>query len=423
MLCWPQRGTRAAACSGSLSIAHNPVLRSPNTESLLLDVLALTLSEKPVGTDHSLRNLALPLKAMNIHVTLAGPPDTALQQWWTEAGLWYLPLEMAPRSGFRPSGESGYLPVRQIAGQVPRTAASVRAIGRAARDFDVIHSNWLFSHIDAAIAGRLTRTPVVLELHDLVPEGPGRHAVSAAVSTATHSVAVSHAVKGQLASTAQRRTSVIHQGVDGDRFHPSPSHDHDVRQLLSDGNPTRFLCAVIGRQDPNKGLHTAIEAVAQLRHADLDVHLALVGAPGEDSGDYQQQMRQLAQQRLGSAHTFLDHVTDVSRLLNSVDAVLVPSVDEPFGLIALEAQASGCPVIASDSGGLPEFVRHGETGLIARTDDADSFANALRILVTDRPAAERLSNNARVATEKTYRIQQRADAFALLYQKAVKGFQ
>lgn len=416
-----QRGTRSVACAESRDRAHNRSCIAHIPESKLLDVLALTLSEKPVGTDHSLRNLALPLRARDIIITLAGPPDTALQHWWNDAGLWYLPLDLPPRTGFRPSGGAGFLPFRHVANQIPRTTASVRAITRAARDFDVIHSNWLFTHIDAVLAGNLSRTPVILELHDLLPVGPGRHAASAAVTVADHSVAVSNAVMSQLSASAQKKTTVIHQGVDTQRFQPGP-RDEAFRALLSGGHPASFVCAIVGRQDPSKGLHTAIEAVAQLRDDKIDVHLALVGAPGEDSGEYASDMRQLAQQLLGSAHTFIDHVSDVPSVLRSVDAVLVPSIDEPFGLIALEAQATGLPVIASNSGGLPEFVRDRDSGLIATTGDADSFASALREVALSKANAQRLGNKARALADNSYRIQQRADAFAQVYGRAVRGF-
>jgi glycosyltransferase involved in cell wall biosynthesis len=196
--------------------------------------------------------------------------------------------------------------------------------------------------------------------------------------------------------------------------------DNAIRTRLGGGDSKAFLVAIIGRLDPGKGVHIAIAAVAALRQQGMNVHLAIIGSPGEDSGQYASQMRVLARDRLVDGHTFVEHAADVAALLGVVDAVVVPSVDEPFGLIALEAQAAGVPIVVSDSGGLPEFVHDNRDGLVARTGDADSFASALRRLIDDRPFRERIAVAARDNAESR-RIDNRAESILDVYVRAIRG--
>jgi glycosyltransferase involved in cell wall biosynthesis len=197
--------------------------------------------------------------------------------------------------------------------------------------------------------------------------------------------------------------------------------DNDVRTRLGGRDSNAFLVAIIGRLDPGKGVHIAITAVAALRRQGMNVHLAIVGSPGEDSGDYASQMRVLAHKRLADSHTFIEHAADVAALLGAVDAVVVPSVDEPFGLIALEAQSAGVPVVVSDSGGLPEFVHDNRDGLVVRTGDTESFAAALRRLIDDAPFRERLAKAARDNAEESHRSDKRAESILDVYVRAIRG--
>ena len=90
--------------------------------------------------------------------------------------------------------------------------------------------------------------------------------------------------------------------------------------------------------------------------------------------------------------TFLGWIgDDVLHLLYRIaDVCVVPSIYEPFGLVALEAMASGCPCIVADTGGLREVVPHGEVGLRFRTRDPEALGRMVERVLTDagaRPSA------------------------------------
>ncbi len=84
--------------------------------------------------------------------------------------------------------------------------------------------------------------------------------------------------------------------------------------------------------------------------------------------------------------SFLGKLESVAPLLAAADLFLLPSQTESFGLSALEALASGVPVVASRVGGLPEVVRDGETGMLCPVGDVDAMAEAAIGLLSDRAA-------------------------------------
>jgi glycosyltransferase involved in cell wall biosynthesis len=79
----------------------------------------------------------------------------------------------------------------------------------------------------------------------------------------------------------------------------------------------------------------------------------------------------------------------------SADIFVFPSTTDTFGNVIIEAQASGVPVVVSDSGGPKELVTENETGLITKSHDVDDFVRAIRTLVVDRSLRERMGSRAR----------------------------
>ena len=152
--------------------------------------------------------------------------------------------------------------MRALGGEVVATTArSARRLAQLARAADVVHSNSLWAHLDCAVAGRLARRPVVLELHDLVRPGLGRVVLRAAVRLASSAIAVSRAVADTVGADLHG-LRVIPQAVDPERFHPGPP-DASWRARLS-SRPDEPIVGVVGRVDPEKGIGTVVRAMAML---------------------------------------------------------------------------------------------------------------------------------------------------------------
>jgi D-inositol-3-phosphate glycosyltransferase len=178
---------------------------------------------------------------------------------------------------------------------------------------------------------------------------------------------------------------VVHPGVNHDVF--VPGGRAAARQRLGI-DPGQRLVLFAGRLQPHKGPDIAIEALAQLPR---DVQMVVVGGPSGTGLEHPEALAHLAVQR-GVAHrvSFLPPVAQalLADWYLAADVVCVPSHSESFGLVALEAQACGTPVVAAAVGGLTTAVVDGVTGLLVNGHGPDRYARALRTLL-DEPALRR----------------------------------
>jgi glycosyltransferase involved in cell wall biosynthesis len=187
-----------------------------------------------------------------------------------------------------------------------------------------------------------------------------------------------------------RRTRVIYGGADPARYAPDP-------------HTPRHGVLFVGRLTPHKGVDRLLQALPR------DAHLRVVGTTGHDprppERDYPRLLRFLARERrvdfLGTASD-----ADLPELYRSAQVLALPSVDrtcygrrvgvsELLGLVALEAMASGTPVVASRIGGLPEVVQDGETGFLTPPGDVAALHQCLEQLLGDPVLARRMGENAR----------------------------
>jgi len=181
------------------------------------------------------------------------------------------------------------------------------------------------------------------------------------------------------------RTAVVQPGVDLDRFRPGPPE----RARL--GLPPRGrIVAFVGRIQPLKAPDVLISALAEMREP--DVTMVICGGPSGSGLDRPTALIELAES-LGVADRvlFLPPQTgdDLAALYRSADLVAVPSHNESFGLVALEAQACGTPVVAAAVGGLVTAVRDGVSGMLVDGHEPARWARALdALLAAPRHRAE-----------------------------------
>ncbi|CAN5203036.1 hypothetical protein BH09ACT8_BH09ACT8_28480 [soil metagenome] len=378
-------------------------------------VLAVSDSCDVMGREHSLLNVSPLLSSRGVEMMLAAPSGGSFEERWRELCVPFRHLKLGQRQGFRPNDGRGYNGVGELVRLPFRTLQAIARIARLARrsGADVIHSNSLITHLDCAVAGRLIGTPSVLELHDIVAPGIGRHFMGLAVWLSGSAIAISNAVRDQLPTWARAKAVVIPQSVDIDRFDNSAEAGEWRSRLAA--SPDVPLIAAVGRIDPEKGLDILIRAVGMLRATGIDVQLVLVGSPSKDSGSYLAGLTELGERLLGDAMRIVPHVSDVPGVLAAVDILACPSIEEPFGLILLEAQASRVAVVASDSGGPAEFISHEETGLLVAPEDADALADALGRLLKDPALREQVARGGQTRVRTSYTAAIRADRFASLY--------
>lgn len=202
--------------------------------------------------------------------------------------------------------------------------------------------------------------------------------------------AISESTRDDLVArgVARERIRVIHPGVDSARYAPDPA----VRR----SDPPSFL--YMGRLKRYKGVDLAIRALSQAlrRHPGLSLDVA-------GSGDDGPRLERLADELgVGGAVRFHGFVTEADklRLLRSTWANLFPSPKEGWGITVVEAAACGTPSLASDSPGLRDSVRHGETGFLVPHDDAAALAGRMLELAGDPALVARLGAAARRFAEE-----------------------
>jgi len=185
-------------------------------------------------------------------------------------------------------------------------------------------------------------------------------------------------------------------------------------------SPIRLL--LVGRLNPRKGQDLAIEALAKLRATGLDVFLDIVGSPFRGYEWYESKLGLLAG-HLGVEDyvRFRGYCSPIWPTYEEACVVLVPSRIEPFGNVAVEAMSVGRPVIAASVGGLPEIVRHGQTGMLCRPGDSASLAAAVEALLRDPRAVEQLGCNAARDVRSRFSLDRFADKLTARFNDALQA--
>ncbi|MCB0875468.1 MAG: glycosyltransferase family 4 protein [Solirubrobacterales bacterium] len=185
----------------------------------------------------------------------------------------------------------------------------------------------------------------------------------------------------------EARIAVIPNGIDpGDLPLGEESELADLRAEFA--APDEKLVLLIGRLVYEKGFQIALEAMPELIERVPGTRFLVAGS-GTHENELKKQATELGLMEHG---TFLGWIgDDVLHLLYRIaDVCVVPSIYEPFGLVALEAMASGCPCIVADTGGLREVVPHGEVGLRFRTRDPEALGGMVERVLTDAELRESL---------------------------------
>lgn len=352
-----------------------------------LRVLVVNPGNAVWGAELYLLGQVQALSERGIEITLASPEESPFATMWQERGLPLVPMPLQQVGGLRAGDTDARPGAVALARDAARVAGHVRAIAVAAKRFDVLHSYSLNTHMDVAVAGRMSRTPVVLDLVNIVRPGVGRKVLSAAAAMADITVANSTATAQ--AVTGRGKVQIIHPGIDLDKFAPGPL-DVDLRETLAT-RPHDPLVGIFGRLDEPKGVHVLVDAMAALSGRAAKANLVVVGERGTGPQEYTDRLMQTAKEKLGDRVKFIGRRSDVAKILRCIDIAVNASEAEPFGLNVLEAQAVGTPVIGTDAGGIPEFVEHGVSGLLVTPNGVEPLALAIERLVDDPRLGTRMA--------------------------------
>ena len=207
----------------------------------------------------------------------------------------------------------------------------------------------------------------------------------------------------------RQEIDVVHCGVDAEAFRP-PARER------TGGRPTVLF---VGNIAANKGVITVFEAVLRIRSQFPDVLLQIVGGgEGDLLGQLQARTQAEGAEVSVEFHGFIDRA-HLPTFFQGADVFCAPSQYEAFGIVYIEAMACGCPVVASPTGGTPEAVTDGQTGLLVPPDDVAAVARALERLLGDAPLRRRLGDAGRKRVLDYFAMDRYVLRVLAAYQKAI----
>jgi glycosyltransferase involved in cell wall biosynthesis len=219
---------------------------------------------------------------------------------------------------------------------------------------------------------------------------------------ATHCIAISHSIEEKLKQFHPIPTSVIPSAYLG--LSKNEACIHKLRQRFSG----KFVIVQTGNFLACKGHCYTIEVARRLQHKHPDIIFLFLG-----QGPLQQA---LEVQAAGLNHIFFEGFVDnVGDYLSIADVLIMPSLEEGLGSAILDAQSFSVPVVASRVGGIPDVIRHNETGLLCSPRDVEALTDAVCLLYANKDLRARLVSQADRALEN-YSVDRMCQRYYKLYQ-------
>lgn len=202
-----------------------------------------------------------------------------------------------------------------------------------------------------------------------------------ALNLTTYVVAISHTVREFLAiywHIPQNKMTVIHNGVNINKF----------ENAFKPSNEKEIVFGVIGRLESVKGHRFFLQALKILKQEGLEPKVILAG-----DGTLRKDLEEYAKKNLLQRVEFMGAVTDTSQFFKLIDILIVPSLEEGFGLVVLEGLAARKTIIASDIGAFRELIIHGKTGVLFKNKDAGDLADILKQFILQPRLIEEYCQN------------------------------
>lgn len=269
------------------------------------------------------------------------------------------------------------------------------------------------------IAARIARVPLIIRSRHFDVPIPNKSVSRLIYKEWTqHIITTSPRITSSLVSTFDldpAEISTLPTGVDLERFKPEgPKADLTACSLPSQ-KPLIGMVTVIRAA---KGIQVLAEAVHLLRtQHGVDVHCVIAGEG--PSLAYVKSM--VAQFGVEGQFTFLGHREDVPEIMRTLDIVAIPSFHEAIPQSGLQALAMGVPVVASDVGGIPSIIKHGETGRLVPPRDAAALAAAIRETLEQKARTQAMCSAGRQLVANHHSLAVMLDRLEAIYRQHLGG--
>jgi L-malate glycosyltransferase len=283
---------------------------------------------------------------------------------------------------------------------------------------DIINGHLFIAGIISRLYGKLLRIPCILHTTHNIMYPRFEPIVNRMLEKYTDVIVVdSKAVKNKLIKVGQKaeKISVIYNGIDEKEF-DQKCNPLKIRHQLDISKEDIVLGNIAGFQN-YKGHDFLLEVFSKLIIGHKNIHLMLIG-----DGALKQHL-ELKAKELGVYDRvyFLGSRIDILPFVKAMDIMVHPSRWEGFGIILAEAMYCGIPVVASNSGGIPEVVEDGVCGFLHPFGDINAFVNSISLLIINKPLRLIFGANGRDHVRKKFTIKQMVENYLKLYLATLKG--
>lgn len=190
--------------------------------------------------------------------------------------------------------------------------------------------------------------------------------------------------------TSPNKLHTIHSGVDIERFRNDHISPTSLKQQLGI-SPKSLIVGTVGWLLPIKGPTVLLEAMMPIWQKQIDAVLIYVG-----KGELERPLKKEVDRRnIKDKVIFLGWRNDVDKIMSIFDVFVLPSLNEGMGRVLVEAMAAGKPVVASDVGGIPDIVKHRQTGFLSGPGNVDALSYYIEKLLLDEPMRAEMGHSGR----------------------------
>lgn len=264
------------------------------------------------------------------------------------------------------------------------------------------------------LAGRMARVPLILRTRHIDVDYPSPRISRIAFRLlADHVLTTSQRITehlGRIFELSGSRISTLATGIDLERF----TSEGAVSDCIKSG--TKPVVGMVSVLRSWKGHDDFLRAAAVLKEQRFDASFVIVGG-GQSPARIESQVESLG---LGDSVRLTGHREDVPEVLRALNVLVIPSTrHEGIPQIGLQALACKTPVVGSDVGGIPEVVRHGQTGRIFQAQNAAHLASMIRETIEDAGRTQEMVQNGRRLVEEKYGTEAMLDQLELLYARYI----
>ena len=280
-----------------------------------------------------------------------------------------------------------------------RRPLELRRVAKWIREqrFDVMHSHMSSAHFFGVLMRLMTGTPVVATAHQCSLQWHWRlnhHVIANSDATAVYQRKINWVPESKL--------TTVHCFTDLERFtNTTPDAVRWVQNEMRIKDRD-FVVGVVGDVVARKGHLYLCKAIEQIVASVPNFKLVLIGRFHRDQS-YVKRLRSLQRKpALRNRVKWLGIRENVQDFMGAFDLAVVPSVEEPLGLVALEAMATGTPVVATNTGGLPEIIQPNVTGLLVPRKNPNELARAVIKMAHDAEMRQRMGEHGRRFVQENF---------------------